>query len=579
MEDIFWDKVFFHLDYAYQPIIDSSKGGIFAYEALLRGYVEAGYSSIDELLNAAYEQGVLYELDLQLRKLAITKFMQFANDNEKLFYNIDSRILEMKNYQSGNTKNLLNSLGLSTDIIHYEISEKYHFKSYEQLRKVLQTYKMQGYHLALDDFGAGYSGIELLYHADISILKIDRFLVDKIHKDSKKRLFMGHIIKLAHTQGIKVVAEGVETIEEFYTCRDLGADYIQGYFVQKPTTIIADLGRHAVTNLINMLTTDRRNRQKDATLIEERLEKIEPLSKDIKISSIASKFKNDERVSIYPVVNTENIPLGLISERGLKKYFYSPYGKDVISNHIVESYMSNCPIIDISTPIETILDAFSDYADNTGGMIITKEGKYVGFLSPQALLAIINEKNLRAAREQNPLTKLPGNILISEYIANAIEDLAKNYMLIYFDLDNFKPFNDKFGFRQGDRAILLFSDILKELIYESSGFVGHIGGDDFFAAITTESENSAISLVESILYKFCDSARTFYSEEDKEKGYIRSKDRFGVEKDFPLLTASASCIFLKSGKRTATQEGLSGLLAELKKDAKSSALGYVIRYV
>lgn len=579
MEDIFWDKVFFNLDYAYQPIIDSGNGSIFGYEALIRGYGEAGYSSIDELFNAAYEQGVLYELDLQLRKLAITKFMQFANESEKLFYNLDSRILEMKNYQTGNTKNLLSSLGLGTDVIHYEISEKYHFKSYEQLKKVLLAYKMQGYNLALDDFGAGYSGIELLYHSDISILKIDRFLVDKIHKDSKKRLFMGHIIKLAHAQGIKVVAEGVELIEEFYTCRDLGADFIQGYFIQKPTTNVCDLGRHSITNLVNMLTTDRRNRQKDAMLIEERLEKIEPLSKDIKISSIVNRFKNDERVSIYPVVNGSNIPIGLISERGLKKYFYSPYGKDVISNHVVENYINSCPIIDISTPIETILDAFSDYADNTGGMIITKDGKYTGFLSPQSLLAIVNEKNLRAAREQNPLTKLPGNVLISEYISNALEDTQKNYMLVYFDLDNFKPFNDKFGFRQGDRAILLFADILKEIIYQNSGFVGHIGGDDFFAGFVSEGEDKSICLISNVLNKFCDSARTFYSQEDKEKGYIRSKDRFGVEKDFALLTASASCLLLQTGKRNITQEGLSGLLAELKKDAKSSSFGYVLRQI
>ncbi|MEY4503816.1 MAG: hypothetical protein RL154_108, partial [Pseudomonadota bacterium] len=295
MANQFLQNTLLKLDYAYQPIVDANSGKIFGYEALIRGVIEAGFSSIDNFFNIAYEEGALYELDLSLRRLAIAKFMTFAKDGEKLFYNIDSRILEMPDYQPGNTKSLLAGLGLKSEILYYEISEKYHFQSYENLRFVLNTYRQQGYNLAMDDFGAGYSGIELLYHADVNILKIDRFLIDGVHKDSKKRLFMNYIIKLSHTQGIKVVAEGVELAEEFYVCKELGADYIQGYFVQRPTTDVFELGKHGVEHLEHIIATDRRLQHKDSTLIQERLEKIEPLAVDSKISSVASKFKNDDR--------------------------------------------------------------------------------------------------------------------------------------------------------------------------------------------------------------------------------------------------------------------------------------------
>ncbi|MDZ7641484.1 MAG: GGDEF domain-containing protein [Desulfurivibrio sp.] len=95
------------------------------------------------------------------------------------------------------------------------------------------------------------------------------------------------------------------------------------------------------------------------------------------------------------------------------------------------------------------------------GILVTDNGRYQGFLNANALLKLLSDKNLEEARNQNPLTRLPGNFLINRFISDALGDLENEYIYVYFDFDNFKPFNDKYGLRQGDRAILMFADILE----------------------------------------------------------------------------------------------------------------------
>jgi hypothetical protein len=93
----------------------------------------------------------------------------------------------------------------------------------------------------LDDFGTGYSGLKTLYYLDPQYIKIDRFFITDILKDKKKKLFISNIINIAHQSGIKVLAEGVETLDELNVCRDIGCDLAQGYYIQKPVKSIGSL--------------------------------------------------------------------------------------------------------------------------------------------------------------------------------------------------------------------------------------------------------------------------------------------------------------------------------------------------
>ncbi|MCR6631865.1 MAG: GGDEF domain-containing protein [Magnetospirillum sp.] len=275
--------------------------------------------------------------------------------------------------------------------------------------------------------------------------------------------------------------------------------------------------------------------------------------------------------TIIPVVDKHGQPLGILHERTLKNIAYTAYGRDLVVNKALgrslRDFMLHCPIAEISTSLDQILAIFSTN-DDTEGVIVTEQLCYVGFLSARSIIRAIHEKTLATAREANPLTKLPGNEVINEYL---VERLAagEGSTLAYVDFDNFKPFNDTYGFRQGDRAILLFAELVRR-VAGPGWFIGHIGGDDFFIGFQGKSLEDAVGLVTSLIAKFASDARSFYDPDARERGHIVAQDREGKLKEFPLLSASAVLLAIPQGRKAFTADDISAAIAARKKEAKAS---------
>lgn len=141
------------------------------------------------------------------------------------------------------------------------------------------------------------------------------------------------------------------------------------------------------------------------------------------------------------------------------------------------------------------------------------------------------------AENANPLTKLPGNIVIREEVEKRIRQ-GRKFAVIYCDLNSFKAFNDKYGISRGDDAIKLTADILKEAIKEKGNpddFVGHEGGDDFILLTTFEK---AQEIANFIINRFDSRIDALYDEEDSRNGYILSKNRDGSFAKFKIMGIS-----------------------------------------
>lgn len=209
--DRFWEKSIEKVDFAFQPIVNITTGKVYGYELLLREYDKAGFRSIAEFFDTAYDESVLYKVDIALREKAIKKFKESGKgEGKKLFYNIDNRVLEMPDYFVGNTSGILRKHGVDSSQIVFEISERHQLKSMSGIKNILNIYKQQGYCIAIDDYGTGYSGMHQLYFSEPDIIKIDRFFIADIPKDYRKKLFIRNIINLAHVLGIKIIAEGLK---------------------------------------------------------------------------------------------------------------------------------------------------------------------------------------------------------------------------------------------------------------------------------------------------------------------------------------------------------------------------------
>ncbi|MFH0732124.1 MAG: diguanylate cyclase [Candidatus Omnitrophota bacterium] len=147
------------------------------------------------------------------------------------------------------------------------------------------------------------------------------------------------------------------------------------------------------------------------------------------------------------------------------------------------------------------------------------------------------KKMKEKAENANPLTKLPGNIIIREEVERRIRD-NEMFLVIYCDLDNFKAFNDKYGIEAGDEAIKLIATILKEAVAKKGkpgDFIGHEGGDDFI--LLTRPER-AQDIADFIITEFDRRIRILYKKEDLERGYIEAKSRQNELLKFPIMSIS-----------------------------------------
>jgi len=579
LNDSFWINALSKVSYAFQPIVNIHSGICYGYEALLRGWKEAGFSSIASVFDMAHEEKCLHNVELALRTKAVGSFSnipQSVRGNAKLFLNLDPRVLASGDYKPGNTLQILKDFNLPKDIVCFEISERIDPNA-SSMMEVLSKYRFQGFRIAMDDFGTGFSGLKMLYYTEPDFIKIDRFFINEMEKDARKRLFVSKIVEIAHILGSMVIAEGVETEAEYYICKKIGCDLIQGYFVQKPQLDLSVLS-DSYYHIGALAKKDRRqNTSLDRQLITNETVIIPAVSVDDDIFSIFQKFRQDltkdQAYSFFPILDVSGEPIGIIQEKSLKDYAYSRYGVSLLQNPSVsknlQKFVTKYPVADIHSPISRILEIYSQ-DQNIEGIIMVDRMRYAGFLSASSLLKIINEKNIETARDQNPLSGLPGNTVIYEYVSNAMEDLKSFHFFVYFDFDHFKAYNDTYGFRSGDRVILLFADILKKLRSEIGIFTGHIGGDDFFVGIESMSLSEATEMVKNIIETFRKNVESFYEPSAIKSGFIEAKDRNGNMSRFPLMTVSAVLLKIQGNRRNNySSEEVSNVIAKLKPAAKS----------
>ncbi len=572
-----WLKRLDQIDFAFQPIVHPVTGVSFGVEALLRGYEHLGYDKPHALFDAAFAEDLLFIVDVKLREKAIAKFKRIAvHDKLILFYNYDPRILEMPDYRPGVTESLMMNFDLRPGQICFEINEKYPIDSHEILGGFSRNMKERGIKIALDDFGSGFAGMELFYHADPGFLKFDRFLISRIEADSRKKNICAHLVALCRMQGVTTIAEGIETEAEFRVVKDIGFDLIQGYYVQKPTLDMAEL-LFNYEAIRQTAAAGQRRRLNDVELIQREILPIETIGIDDDVRVLLDKFHDQQFYNFFPVLDTNRVPLGIVHEKTIKQYVYSPYGRELLSNKSVtkglRAFITPSPTTDIHTPQDKILEIFLAHPESEG-VIIVQNTEYFGFLNAKSLLNVIHEKNLALARDMNPLTRLPGNTVIHNFISETLLRDGLFCYFVYFDFDHFKPFNDRFGFRQGDRAIMLFVEILRRLV-PPEFLVGHIGGDDFFLGYesTVRAADEVLRLVDELQSAFDHEVKPFFSPEERRQKHYTSTDRENTVKKFPILSISAAIVELKPGEKPEKPEDISALLARLKKEAKMSEVG------
>ena len=217
---------------AFQPIVDAGSRDVFAYEALVRG---AGGEGALEVL-AAVDRSNRRQFDQQCRTAAIAfaTALGLKATGAGLSINVMPNAVDDIGACCGGMQAACDKAQIQPDRIIFEFTEDEPVEDQGRVARLIRTYHENGFRVAIDDFGAGHSGLALLARLQPDIIKLDRELVRGLDEDRVRRAIVASIRRMCDELGIVLVAEGIETPGEYACLRELGVSLLQGFLFARP---------------------------------------------------------------------------------------------------------------------------------------------------------------------------------------------------------------------------------------------------------------------------------------------------------------------------------------------------------
>jgi len=215
--------------FAFQPIVDVESRRVWAYEALVRGpNGESAFKVIEQFTGAD-----LHRFDLEAQNRAIRLAAKLGYDG-RLMINMLNGTLRVSPDASAQAIETAVSVGIEPEHLTFEVSEKDEIADLETFLASVRPSRQAGVDFALDDFGAGFSGLNLLAGFQPNFIKLDLWLVRDIHRNGPRQAIVRGVLRTCLDLGIEVIAEGIETNEEFYWLWQAGVRLFQGYLFARP---------------------------------------------------------------------------------------------------------------------------------------------------------------------------------------------------------------------------------------------------------------------------------------------------------------------------------------------------------
>lgn len=521
----------------FQPIVDITTAKISGYEALIRGPKGSPLCNPKELFDEAKRQNLIIPLEYLCLEIACREY-QKKQLQGKLFLNVSPMSLIQGHAEKHIVEILQDEFGFEKGKVIIELSEQYPLQDYQVIRNAIIFMRGCGYELAIDDLGAGYSSLRVWSEFRPEYVKIDRHFIDGINNDPVKYEFVKSIQELSKSLGCKIIAEGIETKDELKSIQSLGISHGQGYLLGRPEEEPVISISEDIHESINPLLQFFYYPYKDSII--DLLESCDSFLVSDTLENVADQMRNNPLLNFVPVIEN-GIPVGVITRKRIFEIFFGRYGRELHAKKKIKEFLNRDTLIvekDISLSDVSCMFTASSQRDMNIDIIVVDEGKYIGVVKTKKLLEKITEKKIMSARHSNPLTMLPGNVPIYEWIDELLAR-QQNFNFAYFDLNNFKPYNDIYGYSRGDEIIIFLSDVIKQNIDFECDRLGHIGGDDFVVIFQSEDWQNKC---ETMLKVFEEGVRSFYDDDALTNRGIYSQDRRGKLCFFSILSVAIGVV-------------------------------------
>ncbi|MFM0178843.1 phosphodiesterase [Paraburkholderia aspalathi] len=573
------------LSAVFQPIIDFDDGAILGYEGLIRGPAGTPLETPFALFSQALAEGCALELEQAAARTCINAFAKLDFDG-KLFLNFSAgAILQLADAQE-DTLALLRHRGVDPQRIVIELTEQSTILDVASFLPVISTLRAAGAQFALDDYGTANASMNLWVRLQPDVVKIDRFFIHGIASDSLKFEAVRAMQHFANASGARLVAEGIEDEADLIVVRDMGIGCGQGFFFGRPhaqpASSVTDDARDALRAghiaVFPETTRTASSASPSGGMASAKMMVHAPaLPRHATNNDVLELFNRLPDLHAVAVVENDE-PVALINRRSFMDRYALPYHRELFGKRPCLQFANASPvIIEQSMTVEQMakLLASDDQRYLADGFVITdNHGKYAGLGTGEKLVRAVTEVRIEAARYANPLTFLPGNIPISSHIARLLGHDAGFYAC-YVDLNHFKPFNDQYGYWQGDEVLKFAAAVLADVCDPTRDFLGHVGGDDFL--ILFQSEDWRERVLRAI-HLFNEGAQRFYAPTDRLAGGIHGEDRRGNPTFFGFVTMAIGCVRVESdgGPSFYSSEEIASVAALAKRRAKHETSGFVL---
>jgi GGDEF domain-containing protein len=450
---------------------------------------------------------------------------------------------------------------------------------------VIDMLRAAGAQFALDDYGTANASMSLWVRLQPDVVKIDRFFIHGISSDPLKFEAVRAMRHFAQASGAQLVAEGIEDEADLIVVRDLGIGCGQGYFFGRPNAQpprrVTDDARDALRSghiaVFPEATRALGSASPSAGMASEKMLVAAPaVPRHATNNDVLELFNTLPDLHAVAVVE-DGEPIGLINRRSFMDRYALPYHREVFGKRPCMQFANASPVaIEKSMSVEQMakLLASDDQRYLADGFVITDNGKYAGLGTGENLVRAVTEVRIEAARYANPLTFLPGNIPISSHLSRLLGNGA-GFCACYVDLNHFKPFNDQYGYWQGDEVLKFAAAVLADACDPTRDFLGHVGGDDFL--ILFQSDNWRERAMRAI-DGFNEVAQRFYAPDDQLAGGIHGEDRRGNPTFFDFVTMAIGCVRVEPSTAAAlySSEQIASVAALAKRRAKTAASGFVL---
>ncbi len=518
----------------FQPIFAFREGHIEGHEALVRGPEGSLIQTPTELFAAASHDGLSIELNLLCVQEILRAFAQRGIAGT-LFLNVSPQIIMQGGFDQERAARFMRQLGIAPERVVIELTEDYPALDLRLVQESLMLYRSMGLRVAIDDLGEGFASLRLWSELKPEYVKADKHFVTGISRDPVKMQFLRAIQHLAENSGSQVIAEGIETADDFRVVKDIGIACGQGWFIgrpsERPDGTLPEDAQRAQADLRLPVVPMPRLRAGTEPKAQDFLHTVDAVMPHARLGVVLDRFAASSALAAVPIIGAGAVE-GVVSRAWLEMVRVSPDAQALRSRPCIE-FADRAPIkveADLDLAALTAILVESDPRRMADGFVILGAARYLGMGTSRDVMRSLQSSRVLAGRYTNPLTMLPGQVPINEHLERLLARQVP-FTAWFVEIDQMRGLNDVEGFAKGDALIHDAARILEEACEPGLDFAGHIAGSRFVVLAQSDDWKAR---AEALLAKFPALLETHVPPGALARGYFTVRFRDGRESVRPL---------------------------------------------